>query len=432
MKIITAIGNPYLNTKLIEYGIGEIVCTDIQYGEGVIEVLEENKNIDLIILSNNLPGEYEFRKLIDEIVKKKENIEIITFLKEKDEYIESFLNSKNIYKIYYLNDKGYQKFLSTFCVENNSIDIKKEIKDFKNLILTNKKFKQISELNQKYIQSGEYKFEKENNIKKLIVKEVKKDCKNIIKTFEKDNKNSTSKLENDIEEVERNNNNLKKYNSKIIVISGNFSSGKSLISIILSKYVESKNKKVLLIDFDINNSINIILGIKKIAEGKLEKLIKCLEKDLYVLCGTENFLNKVDDFNSYEISEFFEKIKNNFDFIIVDISSENKLKYIKRILQKADKIIFLLEPNFVEIKKAKDTLEVYFRDWNISNQKVKLLLNKVNKYKISDDIIKEIFSKIELIGSLKYDENYTLLINKNFNNYVCENDYKKIYEDIIT
>lgn len=57
----------------------------------------------------------------------------------------------------------------------------------------------------------------------------------------------------------------KEDNCKTIAISGNFGSGKSVISSILSKYISSQNKKTLLIDFDIiNSSINTIFRYEKI------------------------------------------------------------------------------------------------------------------------------------------------------------------------
>ena len=149
MKIITAVGNPYLNENLKKYDMLEVLGTDIQYYEGIFEFLEENKDIDLIILSNNLPGEKEFIKIISEIIIKKEEIEIIVFLKEKDEYIEAFLNSKNIFKVYYLREKDYKIFLNTFINKKEKMDIKEEIKDFKELILANKKEIKVIENNNK-------------------------------------------------------------------------------------------------------------------------------------------------------------------------------------------------------------------------------------------------------------------------------------------
>lgn len=117
MKIITAIGNPILNEKLKSNTDIKVVGKDIQYQDGILEILEENKDIDLLVLSNILPGEMDFYKLINEIKKYNEKLEIVVFLNEKDENIENFLVSKNIYKIYYLNDYDFNKFLESFLVK---------------------------------------------------------------------------------------------------------------------------------------------------------------------------------------------------------------------------------------------------------------------------------------------------------------------------
>ena len=117
MRIITAIGNPILNEKLKNNTDIKIVGKDIQYQEGILEILEENKDIDLLALSNVLPGEWDFYKLINEIKKSNKKLEIVVFLHKKDENIENFLTSKNIYKIYYLNDYYFDKFLESFLVK---------------------------------------------------------------------------------------------------------------------------------------------------------------------------------------------------------------------------------------------------------------------------------------------------------------------------
>ena len=133
MKIITAIGNPYINNKLREISDYEIVGKYIQYQEGILELIEVKKDIDIVILSNNLPLEIEFKELINKIINLKKNIEIIVFLKEKDTEIELFLNSKKVYKIYYLNSNNYDIFLNNFCknIKKTKEQITTEIKDFK-------------------------------------------------------------------------------------------------------------------------------------------------------------------------------------------------------------------------------------------------------------------------------------------------------------
>lgn len=140
MKIITAIGNPYLNEKLKYYKDCQIIGKDIQYQDGIIEMLEEINDIDIIIISNNLIEEYPFKMLINKVLSMRKNIEIIVFLKYKDNDIEQFLNSKKIYKIYYLNEDGYKDFFSKFIKNNekNNKEITREINALKNIILENK------------------------------------------------------------------------------------------------------------------------------------------------------------------------------------------------------------------------------------------------------------------------------------------------------
>lgn len=226
MRLITAIGNPYINEKLRKMKNCEVIGTDIQYQEGIIEALEEKQDIDIIILSNILPKEYDLNILINKIKAIKENIEIIVFLSNKDEDTERYLNSKNIYKIYYLND--YDAFFYNFQTnfEESNEDVSKEISDFK----------------------------------KIIVK--------------------TNYSNNEVSELEVEN--------KIISISGSFGVGKSIVSSILSNVISMENQKVLLIDFDVfNSSINTIFGMKKYPKNAnaqdIESLIIRINKNLDII-----------------------------------------------------------------------------------------------------------------------------------------------------
>ena len=121
MNVLTATGNPILNEKLKELDEVIVVGKDIQYQEGVIEILEENLDIDCLIINKELPGEVGFYKLINKIKNIKENLDIYVFLKEKDEDIENYLMSYQIYKIYYLNEINYDDFIKNFFVGKKNI-----------------------------------------------------------------------------------------------------------------------------------------------------------------------------------------------------------------------------------------------------------------------------------------------------------------------
>ena len=81
MKIITAIENKKINEQLKKINNIEILNSDIQYKEGILEYLEKNKKLDLIILKEILPGQINLIYLIKEIQKINKKIKIILLLK---------------------------------------------------------------------------------------------------------------------------------------------------------------------------------------------------------------------------------------------------------------------------------------------------------------------------------------------------------------
>ena len=111
MKIITAINNPKLNEELKNEKNIEIICKDIFYKEGILEILENEINIDYIIINSQLEGEIKLNKLIEKIIEKNEKIKIIILIKKE--------NKNNFYKLKNTKD--------------NNIEIIKDIKN-KNII----------------------------------------------------------------------------------------------------------------------------------------------------------------------------------------------------------------------------------------------------------------------------------------------------------
>ena len=96
MKILTALQNPEINKILKEQTNYNVVENDIQYQEGIIEILEKNNKINLIIISELLPGNIGFKDLINKIKTINNDIEIIVILENKNSKIKEFLIQKNI------------------------------------------------------------------------------------------------------------------------------------------------------------------------------------------------------------------------------------------------------------------------------------------------------------------------------------------------
>ena len=75
-------------------------------------------------------------------------------------------------------------------------------------------------------------------------------------------------------------------------------------------------------------------------------------------------------------------------------------------------------------------LEVLENDWKIDFSKIKLILNKANIYQISNTIIEELFPDIKLLGRMKYNDAYNLMINKNVDKKEIKREYEKMYKRI--
>ena len=135
IKIITAMNNPNLNEELKKEKNIKVIGRDIQYKEGILELLENNIEINYIIIDDNLPGEIEINNLIEKIIEKNKKTKIIiTIKKENKNKIK--LNNKNTIKIYYekninldkLKNYNNYKILSEKNILKNKI-INKNVKN---------------------------------------------------------------------------------------------------------------------------------------------------------------------------------------------------------------------------------------------------------------------------------------------------------------
>ena len=138
IKIITAINNPNLNNELKREINIKIIGRDIQYREGVLELLEKNTEINYIIIDEKLPGEIELNKLVEKIIEKNKKIKIIITINKENKNKIKF-NNKNLIKIY------YEKNINLYMLKNynnyKNISEEKNFKKNTENILVNKKIK---------------------------------------------------------------------------------------------------------------------------------------------------------------------------------------------------------------------------------------------------------------------------------------------------
>ena len=388
-KIITAIGNEEINQKLKELNLFEIIGYDIQYQEGILEVLENQKEINILILSEKIQGNINIIDLLEEIKRINNKIEIILILENNSENLKKYLYNEKI-KYYIIEKEIILEDILILINKNDLIKISEnnEVKDIAQTKILNK----------------------ENNInkKKLIKNEINKP----------------------------------KYKfNKIISITGCAGIGKSIITCNLAKIASKYNKKILIIDLDIlDSSIPTIFGINKLK--KIKKNNICEKNNIIIKINKKIDLLSFKDFLSINLKIEIKKIENllidlkkEYDLILIDNSSDVFFDITKSILKNSDEIIFIIEGNTLQINKSKRLLKIYTDEWKINRNKIKILCNKFSKKTISKTFLKEMFYEFKIIGKIKFNDNYNNLINYNmkivdFNKSIRE-EYDKIIKKIL-
>ena len=264
-KIITAINNPKLNEELKKENNFEIVCKDIQYREAILEILEKNKNIDLIIISEEILGDIKFEKLIEKIKQINEKIKIIFILEKENNYLEKILIKNNINDIYYNNKINLKELIKI--INKKEINMEEEIIKLKKIIeeknINYKKLKDNNIEETKKLNSANNKKQtNEKNKKKENNKKFYQKQNNTRNNYLVDKKNLILK---NIEQIIalKIKNKKRVMLKKIITFSGNYKSGKTTLALATSYYLSKKKYRVLLIDGDFEKQdLSIVLRSK--------------------------------------------------------------------------------------------------------------------------------------------------------------------------
>ena len=400
MKILTALQDPKTNEILKEKTKHNIIETDIQYQEGILETLEKNNKIDLIIISQLLPGNIGFKDLINKIKIINNNIEIIAILENKNNELKDFLKQKNINSIFYNNEITIDELINVIEEKDKNkkeMEINKEIKLLKEIILEN---------NKKIEQN-----KKEKKINKILsilkeekIKIIKNSKINNIKKF----KNKTNKTQN-----------------KIISVVGIPGGGKSIFISLFSKNI--KHKKILIIDFDIyNKSLDLIFGYN--TKVQQEKAIIKINNNIDLLSKIEIFF-KESYIEKNKIKNILDSFSKKYDLIIIDNTSEYSCEHTKEILKNSDSIIFLSDANLIELNKTKKLLEKYINKWKIEKERINVVFNKININSINNKILNNLFSDFNILGKINFSNKYNLIINNNLK--ILNKKINKEYINII-
>ena len=357
---------------------------DIPYQEGVLDILKGNSDINIVILSELLIGDYEIRDFLNIINKINPYLEIIFFMEKENSNLRTFLHSLGVTKIYVDNENSIDEIIMNISSNNFKKNLSFEIEE----------------------------------LKKIIVDNHTNRCQNMFKS------NTQVKNKNKI-----------KLN-KTIAITGSYGCGKSLFTVLLAKTCQKFKMKTIIIDFDIfNNSINTIFKISKYNKNykildSVNQFITKINNNIDIFCGVDKLFNENNKISFEKIKDLLDELKKKYDLILIDTSSEVNLKYTKIILSNSENVIFLLEPNLLEIKKAENLLDIYIKDWEIPDYKF-IVLNKVNINSIDEFIIKNLFNKLNIIGKIGFSKQYTSFANNIDFNIINYKKYIEILKKLI-
>ena len=246
--------------------------------------------------------------------------------------------------------------------------------------------------------------EKIRNIEIIIITEKSDEIQNEICRFKNIKIYETKKIKIkkimqliDTEKEYKNFNNLEIKQKNVITVTGANGVGKSVISLILSKLKENSNNLLIEFNNQENQDISTLLKIKS------KNTIKRINNNLSLISTDKiNIIKKI-------LSE--EKFEN----IIIDLGNKAK-KEEKQFIFKNSKIITIVEPNLIGVKKGDILIKHYIKDLKIKEENIKILINKKNKNSIYKELIKKIFDEINIIGEIKYNNKYEKLLNNKFNN----------------
>ena len=324
-KIITAIVEENILKKIMKNI--KIENKNIIYREAILDILKKNKNIDIIIISEKIPGDIDFIKLIKQIQKLIPKIKIIIILSNKKREKE-FMQLK-IKNIYYNNLVDRYKLIKEIKEKNKSILPTEKPTKIKLInIIKNKIKKHIKLPNKNNVICiyGKDKIDKKI-IELIIIKKLINKNKRIVFFDLKINNKKTS---NSFRKIVKRKTIKNKYYLKV-----NYK--------IKEKIINRKIKQII----NINNILNKKDNLTKIKI--LKEIKKKYEINNYYIIININYkkikINKINIKNKYiniiilennlkNLLELNKNINKNLNLIIINYIKNNLSKYFYKIILK--------------------------------------------------------------------------------------------------
>ena len=376
-------GNEVLNIELKKYAKYDVIFEDLICQDIVISKLNQCE-ADTLVISGLLQGRWNLEEFVQKIRKINPNIRIIVVTDEIDETTKKILKEENVLDIFLDSSVEIQDII-------DSIDREESIR---------RKYEMISETVEEYkVEDSIEAKEDESNVK---------DREKVI--FEK--------------AVQK---------QQVITISGIPGSGKSTIAVNLCRALSQKSdSKILLIDLDtLHGNIDEILKINKVPtniELMLDHDKKCglnyatelIMKNRFdanvfgelvieaggfdVLTGNTSLHYCQNVLEETHYQKILQAAKERYDFIVIDTSSNLFLDSTKWALENANRVLFVIENNYLSLKKMQQLIHIVVDVWGVCKEKIDIIVNKKLKNEVEQEAIYQITDGLKIVGEIKANE----------------------------
>ena len=357
-KVLIAMNNEALLDKIKKCGKYLVHEYDISTKEDVIDYLKKYQ-VDVLITKDFLEGQMTNKEYIENIRKANEKVKVVLCVDKLDEIYRGVIYSNNILDIIEGEEISFGDIL-------NMIDSKE------NMIVL-----------------------KQNN--SIVKQEIKPD------------------------------NNFNVLTKQKICVFGTSGAGKSYIASLLAQITSRKLKlNTLLVDMDIQNAAIDIYNNLNTSGNNLQYVMEEIDRGSFNLQMLNEIISKekrrngklsfiTNNMGIYECqnkmseeyySKLYSETENEYDVLILDMPAAPFLDVVPYSLSKADKILFVLNPNFISIRQATKYLDLISNIWKIPKEKVSIVVNRNKKDSLSLKQINAILKDYDVC--LKVDEDYRL------------------------
>ena len=237
---------------------------------------------------------------------------------------------------------------------------------------------------------------------------------------------------------------------KIIAIYGTSGSGKSVVSSIIAKKLAKDFKiKVALLDMDIQSpSIDIINNIdekdalfSKIVESVdnsedvnsiiSKYMIKdCDNKNLWYITNNCSLFDCQNKLSSKYYDKLYSSVHKKCDYTLIDLPSSPFLDVVPYTLNIADKILFIINANYMSIRQAIKYINLITRFWDNDTGKIHLIINKRQKDFLDKKQIESLLNGYKIVCTLDYYKEVEAYINGGSINLNIDIDMNMLYKSL--